>query len=322
MRLSYVALQIASAGYNVIILLLILISMRLPVLLFFLLLFYGKKSHAQIIAPGATLTLVDSNFAFAEGPATDKWGNIFFTDQPNDNIWKYDTSGTLSLYMHGTNRANGMYFDKKGNLVACADESGELISISPYKKVSVLTKGYQEHVLNGPNDVWINRRTGGIFITDPYFQRDYWIRTHADSALRGEYLYYLPQGTHNLILADSSVKKPNGIVGTPDGKYLYVADMGDWKTYRYSINKNGSLHNKKLFANEASDGMTIDSKGNVYFTNNGVSIYNSSGKKIAHINVPEKWTGNICFGGKKKDVLFITASKSVYVIRTMVKGVE
>ena len=296
--------------------------MRLPVVLFFLFLFYDNVSHAQIIAPGATLVLIDSNFAFAEGPATDKGGNIFFTDQPNDNIWKYNVNGKLSLYLHGTHRSNGMYFDNKGNLVACADEKGELVSISSNKKISVLTKGYQGHVLNGPNDVWINRLTGGIYLTDPYFQRDYWKRTQADSALGGEHLYYLPPASDALVLADSSLKKPNGIVGTRDGRYLYVADMGDWKTYRYRINDDGSLHDKQLFANEASDGMTIDNQGNIYLTNNGVSVYDSSGNKITHIDVPEKWTGNICFGGKQKNILFITASKSVYVIRTIVKGVE
>ena len=102
------------------------------------------------------------------------------------------------------------------------------------------------------------------------------------------------------MLADSSVIKPNGIVGTPDGKYLYVADMGVWKTYRYNIQQDGSLTNKQLFADEASDGMTIDEKGNIYLTGNGVDIYNTTGEKIEHIDVPEKWTANICFGGKNK----------------------
>jgi gluconolactonase len=125
-----------------------------------------------------------------------------------------------------------------------------------------------------------------------------------------------------LIKVDSTVIKPNGIVGTPDGKYLYVADMGNWKTYRYDINADGTLSNKVLFANEASDGMTIDDHNNIYFTNNGVSVYNAAGEKIEHINLPEKWTANVCFAGKEKNILFITASKSVYVIQTLVKGVE
>jgi gluconolactonase len=281
----------------------------------------GNSHHESILAVNAKLTLIDSSFSFTEGPATDKDGNIFFTDQPNNSIWKYDIKGKLSLFMHGTKRSNGMYFDTKGNLISCADENDELILISPLKIITVLIKDYNGHILNGPNDVWIDSQ-GGMYITDPYFQRDYWTRKHADSLLGGEYVYYLPPGKKQLIKADSTTKKPNGIVGTPDGKLLYVADMGDWKTYRYNINKDGTLSNKALFANEASDGMTIDNLGNIYLTGKGVDIYNPKGEKIEHIDIPENWTANICFGGKNKSMLFITASKSIYTIQTNVKGVE
>ena len=281
----------------------------------------NDTSHKSILATNAKLILIDSNFSFAEGPATDKDGNVFFTDQPNNNIWKYDVNGKLSLFMHGTKRSNGMYFDAKGNLIACADKNDELISITPSKKITVLTNNYDGSILNGPNDLWINPH-GGIYITDPYFQRDYWMRQHADLTLGGEYVYYLPSNKKQLIKVDSTTKKPNGIVGTADGKYLYVADMDVWKTYRYNINKDGTLSNKTLFANEASDGMTIDDRNNIYFTGNGVTVYNAKGSKIDHIDVPEKWTSNICFGGKTKSMLFITASKSIYIIQTTVKGVE
>ena len=215
-----------------------------------------------------------------------------------------------------------MYMDEKGNLISCADEHEELISISPDKKMTVLANSYNGHLLNGPNDVWVNRLTGGIYISDPYFQRSYWKRKHPDSALGGEKVYYLAPGSKELIRQDSSIQKPNGIVGTPDGKYLYVADMGTWKTYRYRIAGDGSLTDKEVFANEASDGMTLDEQGNVYLTGKGVIIYNSEGKKIAHIDVPEPWTGNLCFSGINKNILFITASTSVYTIETVMKGVE
>ncbi|HVX50149.1 MAG TPA: SMP-30/gluconolactonase/LRE family protein [Chitinophagaceae bacterium] len=274
-----------------------------------------------IVVPGATPHLVSRQFIFTEGPAVDKAGNIFFTDQPNNQIWEYSIDGNLSLYMDNTRRSNGMYFDAKGNLVSCADEHDELVSISPSKKITVLADNYNGHTLNGPNDVWV-APNGAIYISDPYFQRDYWLRKKPDPALPGEKVYYLAPHAKQLVMADSSVKKPNGIVGTPDGKYLYVADMGDWKTYRYDINADGSLTNKTLFANEASDGMTLDERGNVYFTNNGVQVYSPQGKKIKHIDIPEKWCGNICFGGKDRKLLFVTASEGIYTLPMLVKGVE
>lgn len=296
--------------------------MRLIVLTAFLLLCFIARLPAQVFDKNAKLILIDSNFLFTEGASCDKYGNVFFTDQPNNKIWKYDTTGKLSVFLYPSHRSNGMYFDAKGNLISCADEHDELISISPGKKITVLIKDYHGHILNGPNDVWVNCLTGGMYITDPYYQRDYWTRQNPDSNLHGEKLYYLPPGKKELILADSIVKKPNGIIGTTDGKYLYVADMDAWKTYRYEIQKDGTLKNKTLFINEASDGMTIDNKGNIYITGNGVTVYDSTGKKIDHIDVPEKWTANLCFGGKHKEVLFITASKSFYMIQTLVKGIE
>ena len=85
---------------------------------------------------------------------------------------------------------------------------------------------------------------------------------------------------------------------------------------------DGMLADKQLFVNQGSDGMTLDNHGNVYLTGNGVTVYNPQGEKILHIPVPAKWTANICFGGKDKSVLFITASESLFILPTLVKGVE
>jgi gluconolactonase len=274
-----------------------------------------------LVKKGASLVRVSNNFSFTEGPTADKNGNVFFTDQPNVKIWKYDTEGKLSVFMDKAGRSNGMYFDSKGNLISCADEQGQLWSINKKGKVSVLAKDYRGHRLNGPNDCWVSP-AGDIYITDPYYQRDYWTRKNPDPALGGEKLYCLPHNKKELIRVDDETEKPNGIVGTPDGKYLYVADMGKGKTFRYEINADGTLKNKQIFANEASDGMTIDNRGNVYLTGNGVMVYNPEGKKIEQIDIPEKWTANVCFGGRDKNILFITASKSIYILPTLVKGVE
>jgi gluconolactonase len=263
--------------------------------------------------------LISKQFAFTEGASVDKAGNVFFTDQPNNKIWEYDVNGKLSLFMDNAGRSNGMYFDNKGNLISCADEHDQLWSISPDKKVTVLVKDMDGKLMNGPNDVWVDAH-GGIYMTDPFYQRDYW--TRKTSALNGQKVYYLPKGSHQPVMVADDVKQPNGIVGTSDGKYLYVADIGAGKTYRYIIGKNGKLNDQTLVINQGSDGMTLDEKGNIYLTGNGVTIYNPSGKKIGHIAIPEPWTANLCFGGRNKDIVFITASTAIYIVKMNVKGVE
>jgi len=279
-----------------------------------------NRQEDSLVARGATLQRVSSQFSFTEGPSSDKKGNIFFTDQPNDKIWKYDTDGKLSVFLEKTGRSNGTYFDHKGNLLTCADEKNELWLIDPNGKITVLLHDFEGHRFNGPNDLWEDPK-GGIYFTDPYYQRPYWERKAPE--LNGQKVYYLPKRKKEAVVVADDLLQPNGIVGTPDGKYLFVADIKDNKTYKYKINAHGSLSNKQLFAEQGSDGMTLDNKGNLYLTGTpGVMVYNKEGKKIKTIEVPSKWTANVCFGGKKKNVLFITASESVYTIEMKVKGVE
>jgi len=287
----------------------------------FLLLIACTAAFAQD-APYDTLNkpqLISKQFSFTEGASVDKKGNVFFTDQNNNKIWEYSVDGKLSLFLDSAGRSNGMYFDKKGNLVACADEHDQLWSISPKGKVKVLLKDYKGQLMNGPNDIWIDDK-GGIYMTDPYYQRPWWSRTKPD--LDGQKVYYLPKGKDQPFIVDADLKQPNGIVGTPDGKYLYVADIRDNKTYKYTINKDATLSDRKLFVAQGSDGMTLDEKGNVYLTGKGVTIYDPQGNKIGHIAINEPWTANLCFAGANKDMLFITASTAIYIVKMNVKGVE
>jgi len=273
----------------------------------------------KLIGTKAKLIKVSGQFTFTEGPAVDKKGNIYFTDQPNDKIWKYDINGKLSMFMDKTGRSNGLYFDKNGNIISCADNKDELWRISPDKKVTVLLSNYDGHRLNGPNDLWIDAK-GGIYFTDPYYQREYWDRKQPD--IDGQKVYYLAKGKKEAVIVDDQLKQPNGIVGTPDGKTLYVADIGDWKMYKYHINEDASLSDRELLFPQGSDGMTLDNKGNIYVTGKGITIYNKDGVKIGHIPVPGDWTANVCFGGRDRKTLFITAKESVYIIKMNIKGVE
>ena len=277
------------------------------------------ESPKGVVAPGAKLTLISDGFKFTEGPAVDRAGNVYFTDQPNNRIMKWSVDGKVTVYKENAGRSNGMYFDRKGNLYACADEKNELWRISPSGKVTVLVKDYQGKLLNGPNDLWI-RPDGGIYFTDPFYKRDYWKRGAKEQD--GEHVYFLSANRKKLIRVTEDLLQPNGLIGTPDGKTLYVADIRGRKTYSYTMNKDGKLTDKKLFADMGSDGMTIDNEGNVYVVGKGVTVYNSHGEKIDYIPVSKPWTANITFGGKDRSMLFITASDSVYSIQTRVHGVN
>lgn len=271
---------------------------------------------AQVTADTA-LQLIGDGFSFTEGPAVDAEGNVFFTDQPNNRIWKYGTDGKLSIFMENAGRSNGLYIDHNGYLIACADEHNELWRIGKDRSVEKLADGYRDSVFNGPNDVWVS--PGGlIYFTDPYYQRDYWARTEPDMQVQALYVYHDGQVTR----LDDQFKQPNGIIGTPDGKALYVADIGDGKIYRYRIQADGRLTDKQFFAPQGSDGMTIDEKGNIYLTGKGVTVYNPEGEKIEHIAVPAGWTANVCFGGPDRDYLFITARDKVFKLKMKVKGVR
>ncbi|HMP81116.1 MAG TPA: SMP-30/gluconolactonase/LRE family protein [Verrucomicrobiota bacterium] len=270
-----------------------------------------------VIAPGAKLEKLAGDFKFTEGPTCDKDGNVFFTDQPNNRIMKWSVDGKLSTFLEPAGRANGMFFDTQGNLIACADEKTELWSITPDGKHTVLAKEYEGKALNGPNDVWV-RADGSLFFTDPFYKRPWW--DYNDPPQGTQQVYFLSADRKTLKRVTTDLEQPNGIIGTPDGKTLFVADIKAKKTYAYDIQPDGALANKRLFCELGSDGMTLDTEGNLYLTGRGVSVFDKTGKKIGQIDVPEGWTANVSFGGADRRTLFITASKGLYSIRTKFPG--
>jgi len=268
--------------------------------------------EAGVVAPGAELVLLADSFDFTEGPATDAEGNVFFTDQPNNKIYKWSIDGELSVFHDDPGRSNGLYFDKKGNLFACADLDNELWVFDMSGNHEVLVSEYEGKLLNAPNDVWVHPN-GGAYFTDPFYKRDYW--TRGDMEQDGQHVYHLSPDHKELTRVTEDLVQPNGIIGTPDGKRLYVADIRARKTYVYDINDDGSLGNKTLFTEQGSDGMTRDNEGNIYLTGKGVTVFNPQGEQIDHIDVPERWTANVTFGGSEGDTLFITAMDSLYSIK-------
>ncbi|MHC4678359.1 MAG: SMP-30/gluconolactonase/LRE family protein, partial [Planctomycetota bacterium] len=240
-----------------------------------------SAAEASVVAEGATVEKLAGDFRFTEGPAADAQGNVFFSDIPNNRIHKWSLDGKLSTCREDSGGANGLYFDAKGNLLACEGGGRKLVSIDPKGKVMVLADKYLGKRFNSLNDLWIDPK-GGVYFTDPrYGNRD-------GMEQDGEHVYYLSPDRKRLIRVINDMVRPNGLIGTPDGKTLYVADNGDRKTFVYKINEDGRLSNKKLFAPEGSDGVTVDNEGNVYLTTGVVAIYNKDGQKIEEIQVPER----------------------------------
>lgn len=279
---------------------------------------YAQDSQKGILLPDSKLEKLGDGFQFTEGPAANKDGHVYFTDQPNDRIMKYNTdTGEITTFMQPAGRSNGMFYDHDGNLLTCADEKNELWSITPDGEATVIWKGYEDKKLNGPNDLWVHPDSS-IYFTDPFYKRPWW--DHEEPEQDDKCVYRLSPDRKTVTRVSCGYKQPNGIIGTKDGKTIYMSDIGDRKTYQFDVAEDGSLQNRKLFCESGSDGMTIDNEGNVYLTGNGVMVFNPKGEQIEHIEI-EGWTANVCFGGKDRDLLFMTSNKNVYGIKTRVRGI-
>jgi len=264
----------------------------------------------SVTKPGASLTEAASGFAFAEGPVADSQGNIFFSDIEARKIYRLSVNGQLSVFLDNSGGANGLAFDRAGNLIACQGDLGRLVSIYAQGGVTVLADQYNGNRFNKPNDLWIDPE-GGIYFTDP---------AYGTSVIQdGEHVYYLMPDHNSVIRVINDMVRPNGIIGTPDGRVLYVTDHGAGRTYRYDINSDGTLSNKTFLVAVGSDGMTIDNEGNIYLTENSVLVFDAAGNQIEDISVPERPT-NVCFGGSDGYTLFITAGTSIHSIKMRVRG--
>lgn len=279
---------------------------------------YIKEGHQTLVADNATVETLDTGFGFLEGPITDKAGNIYFTDIPKNNIHIWTIENELKTFRENSGGANGLAFLNDTTLVVCEGSNRQLTEITLDGKVTVIADQYNGKKLNSPNDVWIDPK-GGIYFSDPRYG-------HRETMeLEGEYVFYLTPDRKKLIKVVDDLIRPNGLLGSPDGKLLYVADRTGDANFVYTINEDGSLSNKTFFSTEGSDGMTMDSKGNIYVTAPQgeppfhVSIYSSEGVKLEEIVIPEI-PANVQFGGKDGKTLFIPSHTSLYTVKMRVGG--
>ncbi|NGO40289.1 SMP-30/gluconolactonase/LRE family protein [Limisphaera ngatamarikiensis] len=281
--------------------------------------------HAQVpagleavLAPDAKVRKLADGFQFTEGPTADAEGNVFFTDQPNNRILKWSVDGQLSTFLQPAGRANGMCFDRQGRLIACADETNALWRIDvATRRIEVLAWQFEGRPLNGPNDVWV-APNGDLYFTDPYYQRPWW--KHKEPPQPGQHVYRLSADGRSLTRVADDLQQPNGIIGSPDGRTLYVADIRAGRTWAYDIRPDGSLAGKRLFCEAGSDGMTLDEAGHLYLTGRGVLVFDRTGRHLGTLEVPERWVANVCFGGRDRKTLFITASTGLYAVELRHRG--
>jgi len=253
--------------------------------------------------------LLLDGFGFTEGPVVDNKGNLYFTDIPESRIYVY-YNDKLDIFLENSGGANGLYFDTNNNIIACAGKARQVISISPAGEIVVIASEYEGKKLNSPNDLWVDPQ-GGIYFTDPrYGDRE-------DLEQDGMHVYYVSPDK-NIVRVTKDLVRPNGIIGTPDGKILYIIDQGVEKTYRYRIKKNGQLGGKNVFADYGTDGMSIDNEGNIYITNGkNIDLYNNSGELMKTYEFPA-FTTNVVWS--EQAVYVTTQAGQVFIIRNPVEG--
>lgn len=260
-------------------------------------------------------------FDFTEGPAADEKGNVYFTDIPKEKIYKVDLAGKLSVFTEGSNHANGLMFNAKGELVAC-EMDGQLVAydLSTKKKRTVIDK-HAGNRFNAPNDLVIDKQ-GGVYFTDPSFR--------APKPMPQDKLgvYYF-DGKDKVTRLVDNLPNPNGVILSIDEKTLYVIPSGQPQMMAYPIEAPGKIGAGKVFCTlkgpegkkaGGGDGLTIDSKGNLYITSGlGLQVFDSAGKHLGIISLPEV-PANVTFGGADFKTLYVTARTSLYTVRTEATG--
>jgi gluconolactonase len=267
------------------------------------------------VGPVGKITKLHTGFMFTEGPAADRDGNVYFTDIPNEKIHKIDADGKLSVFREKSNHANGLMRNAKGELVAC-EMDGQIAAISPDgKERRVIAGEYMGKRFNAPNDLVVDRQ-GGVYFTDPSFRAPM-------PPPQGKTAVYYATAKGEVTRLIDDLPNPNGVILSPDEKTLYVIPSGQAEMMKYPVMEAGKLGKGEVFCTlqqpegkkgTGGDGLTIDSKGNLYITSGlGLQVFSPAGKALGIIAFPEQ-PANVTFGGKDLKTLYVTARTSVYTV--------
>lgn len=264
---------------------------------------------AALISAGAEVELVADGFGFLEGPVRALDGSLYFTDIDNNRIHRLTGTNNISVALEPSNHANGLTLDLDGSVLICAQSGQRITRLQSRNSTEVIVSEYEGQPFNSPNDIWVHRN-GSFFFTDPRYRYPEGEPTQA-----GEYVYWVSQDRGEVKAIVTDVPKPNGIIGTEDGAHLYVASTELRKVFRYDINPDFTVSNRMEFADQGSDGMAMDERGNLYLTWAGkVSVYSAAGELIEEIDVPQN-PANVAFGGGEGRTLYMTARTGLYSLR-------
>ena len=267
----------------------------------------SERGVYSFLDPGKEWELLDEGYEFTEGPAVDKQGNVFFTDIPNNRIYKIDLDGKITVWKEDSGGANGMMFGADGKLYVCQGGRKRIVAYTPSGTESVLAEG------TDCNDLAVTQRNE-IYFTDPPGHRVWFIDAHGNKRMVYE-----------------GIEFPNGVRTSPDQSLLLVADTrGKW-LWSFQIQPDGSLVNGEPFyrletpddsSQSGADGMTLDTEGFLYVaTKIGVQVCDPPGRVVAIINKPQNASlSNIVFGGADMRWLYVTNRDKVYRRRLKREG--
>ena len=276
---------------------------------------------------------------WAEGPVWFGDGRfLLFSDIPNNRMmrWLEDT-GEVSVFRTPSNYSNGNFRDREGRLLTCEHDTRRVTRTEHDGTITVLIDKFQDRKFNAPNDLVVNS-DGAIWFTDPGYGIMSNYEGHKATFELPTAVYRLDPKTREATVVASDMDKPNGLCFSPDEKKLYIVDTGtpkkagDPRPIRvYDVVDGVKLKNGRQFVDMSpglSDGIRCDVDGNVWSAAgwggegfNGVNVFAPDGKMIGKIHLPET-CANICFGGAKKNRLFMAASQSLYAVYTDAVGAQ
>ena len=281
----------------------------------------------KVVGDDPAVERLATGFAFTEGPVWHpREKHLTFSDMPGDHMRRWTAAGGIQTFRQPSNMANGNTYDRAGRMLTCEHATSRVTRTEPDGRISVLATHYDGKQLNSPNDI-VERSDGGIYFTDPTFGRMpyYGVERAPELAFRGVYRVE-ENGSGPTLLADD-FGQPNGLCFSHDETRLFVNDTEREHIRVFTVGNGGLLSGGIVWAEVtgtgegAPDGMKIDRDGNLYCCGpGGLHVFTPDARCLGVIRVPEV-VANFTWGDDDLRSIFLTASTSLYRVRTMTPGV-